>query len=122
MSDKQRILKSIATVAKQLGHTPSILEFAARAEISRYFLFQLFPRWNEAIKAAGLEPCRVYVRPKDEELLEDWGKAVRTKAGLLTRSAYRIEGRYYPLTLEKRFGGWTSIPEAFRKFAKGKRK
>jgi hypothetical protein len=46
---------------------------------------------------------------------------VRRKEGLPTRSAYRIEGRYYARTLEKRFGGWTSLPDAFRKFAKGKR-
>jgi hypothetical protein len=31
MSNKHRILKSIATVAKEFGHTPSILGFAASA-------------------------------------------------------------------------------------------
>ena len=85
-------------------------------------MFRLFPKWNEAVRAAGLEPRRLYVRPRDEELLEDWGEAVRRKGGLPTPSAYRIEGRYYPRTLEKRFGGWTSLPDAFRKFAKGERK
>jgi hypothetical protein len=122
MPDKKQILNSIAVAAKKLGRAPSHSEFFSRAGISKYSVSRFFPKWNDALRAAGLEPRRLYVRPKDEELLEDWGKAVRKKAGLLTRSAYRIEGRYYPLTLEKRFGGWASIPEAFRKFAKGKRK
>src|SRR5258707_3773424 len=121
MSDKHRILKSIATIAKQLGRTPSILEFAARAEISRYSLFRLFPRWNEAVRAAGLKPNRLYVRPEDSELLKDWGEVVRKKRAMPSRWAYRLAGKYYPLTLAKRFGGWESVPQAFRNFAKGKR-
>lgn len=121
MSDKHRILKSIATIAKQLGRTPSILEFAARAEISRYSLFRLFPRWNEAVRAAGLKPNRLYRRPEDSELLKDWGEVVRKKRAMPSRWAYRLAGKYYPLTLAKRFGGWESLPHAFRNFAKGKR-
>jgi len=120
--EKQDILNSIAALAKRLGHSPSLVEFVAHTGTCKHSVFRLFPKWNEAVRAAGLEPRRLYVRPRDEELLEDWGKGARRKGGLLTRSAYRIEGRYYARTLEKRFGGWTSLPEAFRKFAKGKRK
>lgn len=120
MTDKHRILKSIATIAKQLGRTPSILEFAARTEISRYSLFRLFPRWNEAVRAAGLKPNRLYARPEDSELLKDWGEVLRKKRAMPSRWAYRLAGKYYPLTLAKRFGGWESVPQAFRHFAKGK--
>jgi len=119
--NKRHILKRITEVAKKLGHTPSILEFTAQVEISRYSLFRLFPKWNEALRAAGLKPNRLYVRPEDNELLKDWGEAVRKKRGIPSRWAYRLAGKYYPLTLAKRFGGWPAVPEAFRKFAKGKR-
>ena len=122
MSDRQHILSAIVALAKRLGHTPSLVEFVAYTGTCKHSVFRLFPKWNEAVRAAGLEPRRLYVRPKEEELLEDWGEAVRKKGRLLTRSAYRVEGRYYPRTLEKRFGGWASIPEAFRKFSKGERK
>jgi len=121
MPDKKQILRSIASLAKQLGHTPSILEFAVRAEISRYALFRLFPKWNDAVRAAGLKPSRLYVRPEDGELLKDWGETVRKKRAIPSRWAYRLAGKYYPLTLAKRFGGWESVPQAFRNFAKGKR-
>lgn len=121
MPDKKQIIESIAKVAKQLGYTPSILEFAAHAEISRSSLFLIFPKWNEAVRAAGLKPNRLYVRPNDSELLKDWGETVRKKRALPSRWGYRQYGKYYPLTLAKRFGGWESVPQAFRSFAKGKR-
>ena len=121
LPDKKQIIDSIAKLAKQLGHTPSILEFAAHAEISRSSLFLIFPKWNEAVRAAGLKPNRLYVRPTDSELLNDWGETVRKKRVIPSRWAYRQDGKYYPLTLAKRFGGWESVPQAFRSFAKGKR-
>lgn len=121
LPDKKQIVDSIAAVAKQLGHTPSILEFAAHAEISRSSLFLLFPKWNDAVRAAGLKPNRLYVRPTDGELLKDWGETVRKRRALPSRWAYRTAGKYFPLTLAKRFGGWESVPQAFRSFAKGKR-
>lgn len=121
LPDKKQIVDSIAKVAKQLGHTPSILEFAAHAEISRSSLFLIFPKWNEAVRAAGLKPNRLYVRPTDTELLKDWGEAVRRKRAIPSPWAYRQAGKYYPVTLAKRFGGWDSVPQAFRSFAKGMR-
>jgi len=38
-----------------------------------------------------------------------------------SRRAYDLNGKHYPITLEKRFGGWPALPQAFRDFAKGKR-
>ena len=121
MPDKKQILRAIVSLAKTLGHTPSILEFAHHARISRYALFQFFPKWNKAIRAAGLKPHRLYVRPEDNELLKDWGEVLRKKRAIPSPWTYRLAGKYYPLTLAKRFGGWDSVPEAFRNFAKGKK-
>jgi hypothetical protein len=120
MSGKQHILHSIAATAAQLGRTPSLVEFVALGGLSKHSVFRHFTKWNDAVRAAGLQPYRLYARPKDSELLEDWGEAVRKKGGLLSRRAYKLEGKYYPVTLEKRFGGWALLPSAFRDFAKGK--
>ena len=121
MSDRRHILNSIAALAKRMRRTPSLLEFVARTRVTKHSVMRHFRRWNEAIKAAGLEPCRVYVRPANNDLLKDWAEVVRKKRGLPSRSAYLVTGKYYPRTIEKRFGGWPAVPEAFRKFAKGKR-
>jgi hypothetical protein len=121
MSDKQFILKSIATIAKRLRRTPSLLEFVARAGISKHSVFRFFSKWNDAVRAAGLRPRKPRVKLGDSELLKDWGSATRKKQGLLSRRSYPLAGKYDPSTLAKRFGGWTSVPRAFRKFARGKR-
>jgi hypothetical protein len=121
MPDKKHVLSSMAAVARQLGRTPSLLEFVALSGISKYSVLLIFPRWNDAVRATGLEPVRLKVRPEDGELLKDWGQTVRKRRTIPTRYAYRRKGKYDPRTLEERFGGWTSVPRAFCKFAKGKR-
>ena len=120
MSEKKQILHAIVSLAKELGRTPSLSEFMGRAGINKYRLTQFFPRWNEAVRAAGLEPCRLYTRPDDGELLKDWGATVRKKRTVPSRRAYLLEGKFESRTVEKRFGSWEAVPEAFRKFAKGK--
>jgi HNH endonuclease len=127
MPDKKHILNSIAAVAKQLGRAPSRAEFISRSGISLHFVLRSFPKWIDAIRAAGLRPYSLNVRPDDRALLEDWGKTVRRNRPILKnlarlpRHIYRRQGKYNPHTLAKRFGGWSSVPRAFRNFAKGTR-
>jgi hypothetical protein len=121
MPNQQQIVKSIAAMAKRLGRAPSLLEFVTGACIPKNSVFRLFPRWNDAVRAAGLQPYRLYLRPEDHELLTDWGETVRKLGAVPSRRAYDLNGKHYPITLEKRFGGWAALPQAFRDFAKGKR-
>jgi hypothetical protein len=121
MSGKKKIIDAIGAVAKRLGRAPSLLEFVRRSGVSKYSVMRLFPKWNDAVREARIEPCRLYVRPGDNELLRDWGETVRRKGALPSRSAYLVAGKYYPRTIEKRFGGWPGVPKAFRKFAKSQR-
>jgi hypothetical protein len=121
MPNQQQIVKSIAAMAKRLGRAPSMLEFVTGARIRKNSVFRLFPRWNDAVRAAGLQPYRLYLRPEDHELLTDWGETVRKLHAVPSRRAYDLHGKYYPVTLEKRFGVWPALPRVFRDFAKGKR-
>jgi hypothetical protein len=127
MPDKKHILNSIAAVAKQLGRPPSRSEFLSRSGISLHSVMQSFPSWTQAIQAAGLNPYTPNVRIDETSLLEDWGKIARKNKTILKNRAtlprhiYRRQGKFNPHTLASRFGGWTSVPRAFRKFAQGKR-
>src|SRR5260370_2821489 len=121
MPDKQQILDCIRAIARQLGRTPSHSEFVRRAGMTKYSVSQFFAKWNDAVRAAGLEPRRLKVRPEDSELLRDWGETVRRKRALLSRRGYLLEGKHDPRTLERRFGPWSILPDAFRKFAERKR-
>ena len=121
MANQQQILRSIAALARRLGRAPSLLEFVTDARIPKNSVFRLFPRWNDAVKAAGLQPYRLFLRPEDHELLTDWGQTVRKLRTVPSRRAYDHNGKHHPNTLEKRFGGWPALPQAFRDFAKGRR-
>jgi hypothetical protein len=121
MSDKQHIIDSIARIASELGRAPSHSKFIARSGISAYSIMRSFKCWNDAVRAAGLRPNRRCVKIEERALLEDWGRHVRRNRGIPTRYAYRRKGKYEPSTLERRFGPWSRVPKAFRKFAKGKR-
>jgi HNH endonuclease len=121
MLDKQNIVDAIGAVAKRLGRAPSHSEFFSHAGISRYAVAKFFPKWNDAVRAAGLRPRKLRVQLQDSELLRDWGETARRKGALLSRRGYLLKGKYDPRTMENRFGGWSSLPGVFRKFAKGKR-
>ena len=120
LPDKKQILNSIAVIAKKLGRAPSQAEFVAQSGISKYFVLKSFSSWTEAVRAAGLQPSALDARVNDRALLEDWGGAVRRNPGTLPRHMFRRAAKYNPCTLAKRFGGWSSMPQAFRKFARGK--
>ena len=122
MPDKKQILNYIAAVAKKLGRAPSRAEFTSRSGISAFFVLQWFRSWSDAVRAAGLRPYTRNAKVEDRALLEDWGNTVRKNRGVLPRHIYRRRAKYNPCTLANRFGGWTSVPEAFCNFAKGKQK
>ncbi|MGH9676012.1 MAG: homing endonuclease associated repeat-containing protein, partial [Candidatus Acidiferrum sp.] len=121
MPDKKRIIEAIARVGRELGRAPSHSKFVARSGISAHSIVRCFECWNDAVRAAGLRPNTQNVRVEDRALLEDWGRQARRNRGIPTFHTYRRKGKYEPTTLERRFGPWSKMPKAFRKFAKGKR-
>jgi hypothetical protein len=119
--NKHLILDSLAAIARGAGRPPSRRRFLTETGISQYAVLKCFPSWNAAIISAGLEPDSRRVRRADRELLADWGDAVRRNGKITTCDAYHQLGKFSVRTMEKRFGRWSQVPEAFRKFAKGKR-
>ena len=92
--DKQHILDSLAAIARGAGRPPSRSEFVSLSGISEHKLSQFFPTWNDAVRAAGLQPYALNVRLEDRELLEDWGRAVRRNHKAPARRAYRHLGKF----------------------------
>src|SRR5258708_12426699 len=109
MPSQQQIVKSIAAMAKRLGRAPSLLEFVTGARIPKNSVFRLFPRWNDAVRAAGLQPYTLYLPPEHHQLLTAWAETLRKLGVVPSRRAYDLNGKHYPITLEKRFGGWPAL-------------
>lgn len=119
MDEKKTILRALAATAKELGRTPSHAEFLRRAKVRKSAVRREFSKWNEAVRAAGLKPARIFRRLDKNQLLEDWGRTVRKLGRVPSRIGYSRAGRHDPVSLEVRFG-WEAVPQAFRNYAKGK--
>ncbi|HZV86323.1 MAG TPA: hypothetical protein VFF95_02170 [Candidatus Binatus sp.] len=119
--DKRCVLKSLVAIARHTRRSPSRREFIAYSGIPESTVLRFFSSWNAAVRAAGLKPNTRNQRHEDRELLEDWGRAVRKEGEVPTGRAYYKLGKFSPRTLELRFGSWPKVPEAFCKFARGKR-
>ena len=117
---REDILAAIRTVAAAIGRGPSRSEFISKSGISEYAVLSHFPSWNEAVRAAGIEPDETKLRANDEDLLLDWAAMVRKNRRIPTRTQYRSEGKFSPGVFDKHFGPWSSIPDAFRRFAEGR--
>ncbi len=116
----QRILDAIPVLAAKLARLPTRSEFISCTGISEYYITRFFPSWHDAVRAAGLQPRILKSPVKNSELLNDWGEVARKIRALPSRRAYRREGKFDLRTLERRFGRWSRIPQAFADFAKKK--
>src|SRR5258708_32384149 len=98
MSTRKHIVDSIVALAKRMRRTPSLLEFVARTRVTKHSVMRHFPRWNEAIKAAGPEPRPGAGRPADNDPLTDGAGGGGKKEWVPSRGAASGEGEICPRT------------------------
>ncbi len=121
---KKDIIAAIRRAAKELGRTPS------RGELNRitgvnYYRVQLeFPTFQQAVRAAGLEPHPKGRKIQTKDLLRDWRRVKKKVGRRPTRAEYMREGKYSAAALIHRFGRWDSIggPVIARPASRGGRK
>lgn len=119
----EQLIGAVQVVAMRLGRTPSCDEWdAGRYRPNRGTLETRFGSWNDAMRAAGLEP-----RPKGVVITQAGGISALDEEELLRAAAARIaelghvptsyewyRGRYQPSysTLKRHFGSWAAFIEA----------
>jgi len=77
-------------------------------------LFRYFPKWSDALAAAGIEFDPYNQKIPADDLIEDWGQLTRSLARIPTRNEYKLEGSYSATVFERNFGPWSSLPQVFR--------
>lgn len=113
-------MEAIRALGAKLKRTPSRREFLAEWGGNQRQLSNAFDTWNEAVAAAGFAPNVANLGHEPEALLADWGRVVRELRRIPTAVQFRRVGQFSQSGLEKRFGSWTAVPDAFRAFAGGK--
>jgi hypothetical protein len=76
-----------------------------------------FPRWSDAVAAAGFTFDVYNAKITPNALLNDWALLVREFRRIPTRNEYKLQGSYSPGVFERNFGPWSLIPSKFREFA-----
>lgn len=117
--DREQVLAAIrAAVKAGGGETISWKKFRIASKLTWHDIRRNnFPKWNDALKAAGFEPVRLR-RADDDKLLSDWGKVARKLGHAPALTEYALLGGHHERTLKQRFGGpWAKVVAAFRSFA-----
>jgi len=100
------------------GKRVGLRHFLAATGMKKNDVFRHFPRWEEALAAAGVEVLKPHNEPIEKErLLEDFGVVARRLKKAPTRAEYKIHGKYAAGTVEKPFGKWSEVRGAFVEFA-----
>ncbi|MBX3381749.1 MAG: hypothetical protein KF805_16775 [Phycisphaeraceae bacterium] len=109
---RKQIIDAIVPLARELGRSPSKLDFQARTKITQRAIERHFNNWNEALAAADLPPNVIRGLTADE-LLDDWGTATRKLRKCATVAEYLIDGKYSRNAYLRRFNSWAGVGRAF---------
>lgn len=120
-NERESLLNAIkAAVATHAGARLTRQQFIKDSGFKVGDIFRYFPKWSDALTAAGIEVDPYNQRIPAEDLLVDWGQLCRTLKRIPTRNEYKLEGSYSPGSFERNFGPWTSVPSAFRLLAQNR--
>ena len=119
--EKETLLEAIRRAAETTGGERLTRQHFLKASgLKVADLFRHFPKWSDALAAAGINVDPYNQRIPSEDLLDDWGQLTRSKGRIPTRNEYRLEGSFSPRVFESNFGSWSKIPQSFRAFALSK--
>lgn len=119
--EKETLLNAIRKAAEANSSTRLARQnFLKTSGLKLADLFRHFPKWSDALAAAGVSVDPYNQRIPPDDLLDDWGQITRSKGRIPTRNEYKLEGSFSPGVFDRNFGSWSKIPESFRAFALSK--
>jgi hypothetical protein len=114
---REEIIQAIRSCAKKLKRNPGRRDLRGLARISEETLYKHFGGLRQALEQAGLEPSGSGFRQPESAVLLDWAAVARKLGKIPTVHEYESAGRFSDMPFHTRYGSWTRIPEAFRRFA-----
>ena len=112
------ILQAIRSCARKLKHNPSRRELRLTARVSEEALHKHFGGLKGALEKTGLRPSGSGFRQQESTVLLDWAAVARKLGKIPTVTEYENRGRFSDMPFHTRYGNWTSVPDAFVRFAR----
>lgn len=116
---QKEILAAVKMCARKLGRNPNLRELQAMTGITEKILWTRFGGLAKALGAAGLEASGSGFSANEATLLLDWAAAVRKLGKIPSVSEYERAGRFSHKPFHNRYGSWSGVGRAFRKFIEG---
>jgi hypothetical protein len=114
---KEEILQAIRSCARKLKHNPSRRDLRLLC-ISETALHRHFGGLKGALQKAGLRPSGPGFAQRESAVLLDWAAVARKRGKLPTVHEYENTGRFSHAPFISRYENWSSVPGAFRSFAR----
>jgi hypothetical protein len=115
---KAEILQAIRSCARKLKHNPTRRELRLTARVSEEALHKHFGGLKGALEKAGLRPSGSGFRQQESTVLLDWARVTRKLGKIPTVTEYESRGGFSDMPFHSRYGNWTSVPDAFQRFAR----
>lgn len=109
MPTDEEYLEALREFADELGNTPTRTEMDRDGPFSSSPYYTRWGSWNDALRAAGLEPNHEYV--SDDDLLEDLRRLADERGEPVLVDDVDEHGKYDPKTYFRRFGTWFDARE-----------
>lgn len=116
---KEKLVQAYKEVWRALAKSPTKREFIRDARIDgravseRAISVCFGGRFASLAAAAGSEPNNQKQKIQDEDLLTEWGNIVRKLGHVPTVAEFHGLSRFSPDVLQRRFGGFTRVPQRF---------
>ncbi len=101
------MLEDLRRIAKELGRTPTASDYRKHGKYPASTLIHRFGSFNNAVKAAGLEPREKNV--DDQKIVEDLRRVYEIIGRPPSCSEYRKHGKVSIQTIFRRFGNYLSL-------------
>lgn len=108
---EDELIDDIQRVGDKLGRTPKYTDYEAHGEHGTSTVSDRLGSWSNALKVAGFNPDESRKQIQNDELLDDIQRVASKVDSTPTRDEYIDHGRYWPETVESRFGSWNDAIE-----------
>jgi Homing endonuclease associated repeat len=114
---KQEVVAGILECTKSLGYVPSRVELMKHGQVNGRYLKKHFGSYTRALKECNLERTGGGRKVDMAVLFRDWAETARTLKKLPTIYDYEQLSKYSVRPFLRRFGTWSSVPEAMKSYA-----
>jgi hypothetical protein len=114
---KEEIIAAIRACTKKLGFVPGLRELENLTNVMRHDIITLFGNYAAVLKVCKLRKTGTGMKAETKDLLLDWVRVVRKQKRIPRFYEYRQDGLYSDVPFRSRFGTWSNMPKAVKRYA-----